>query len=395
MGLVKQILEFYEAVDDWCKLQPDESNGVVLGKAAWVLNTVSDINSHLEERIEEIRNGVIRDPFYCNFWKKRCRYLNHRGGALEAFLTKHGDFPVSQLQTVIIIKGHTINYFNDFIWAIKEELETMNQQLDTIKELILKLDPAAYGNYFRNCMNECEEITVSTAYRIWTQNNQPLTIDKLKNKLTETIAKALIAGIMSHDDPPARRELQQVDMEQVIQELPADYELPDDFKKRWAQFCRYTHWDGDILRFDYNKYGRYGCCHRDEFTEEERYAIYELDKTQQLIRQDMEKLLPEQTQKAGKTSAKAATSDQEEELFHFIHPEIEEDEAWHIHKAIKRLVAHHGIQDICRFLNEMARDKKILLPQSAEMAYTELRRMGMPDGEGFGKKYFMRYYNKE
>ena len=78
--------------------------------------------------------------------------------------------------------------------------------------------------------------------------------------------------------------------------------------------------DGDILRFDYNKYGRYGCCHRDEFTEEERYAIYELDKTQRLIRLDMEKLMPEQAQKANKTSTKAAAPDQQEELFHFIHP---------------------------------------------------------------------------
>ena len=94
--------------------------GNILGKAAFVLNTVSDLNSHLEERIEEIKNGVIRDPFYCNFWIKRCQYLNHRGGALEKFLTEHSDFPVSQLQTVVIIKGHTIDYFNDFIWAIKE-----------------------------------------------------------------------------------------------------------------------------------------------------------------------------------------------------------------------------------------------------------------------------------
>ena len=65
MGLVKQILEFYEAVDDWCKVQPDVSNGIILGKAAWVLNTVSDINSHLDLRLEEIRKGIIRDPFYC------------------------------------------------------------------------------------------------------------------------------------------------------------------------------------------------------------------------------------------------------------------------------------------------------------------------------------------
>ena len=392
MGLVKQILEFYEAVDDWCKLPPDVSNRFVLGKAAWVLNTVCDLNSHLEERIEEIKNGVIRDPFYCNFWIKRCKYLNHRGGALEAFLAKHSDFPVSQLQTVVIIKEHTINYLNDFIWAIKDELETMNQQLDTIKELILKLDPAAYGNYFRNCMKECEGITVSTAYRIWTQNNQPLTIDKLKNKLTEAIAKALIAGIMRHDTQPNRKELQQVDLEQVIQELPADYELPDDFKKRWAQFCRYTHWDGDILRFDYNKYGRYGCCHRDEFTEEERYAVYELDKTQQLIRQDMEKLLPEQTQKLSPSSA-AATSDQEEELFHFIHPSLDDDEGWKIHNEVKRLVRRMSLPDIIKYLRKLESENIILLPTVSSVAYDELVRMGMPNTGGFSKEHFRKQYH--
>ena len=392
MGLVKQILEFYEALDDWCKVQPDVSNGIILGKAAFVLNTVSDLNSHLEERIEEIKKGIIRDPFYCNFWIKRCKYLNHRGGALEKFLTEHSDFPVSQLQTVVIIKEHTINYFNDFIWAIKEELETMNQQLDTIKELIMKLDPAVYGNYFRSCMKECEEMTVTTAYRIWVQNNQPLTIDKLKTKLTETIAKALIAGIMKHDTPPTRRELQQVDMEQVIQELPADYELPDDFKKRWAQFCRYTHWDGDILRFDYNKYGRYGCCHRDEFTEEERYAVYELDKTQLLIRQDMEKLLPEQAQKLSSSPVNAAAPDQQEELFHFIHPSLDDEEGWKIHNEVKRLVARQGIQEICQYLSQLSAEKMILLPKMPSVAYEELVRMGMPSDGGFNESTFRKYY---
>ena len=392
MGLVKQILEFYEAVDEWCKVQPDVSNGIVLGKAAFVLNTVSDLNSHLEERIEEIKNGVIRDPFYCNFWLKRCQYLNHRGGALEAFLTKHGDFPVSQLQTVVIIKGHTINYFNDFIWAIKEELETMNQLLDTIKELIMKLDPAAYGNYFRNCMDECEEMTVTTAYRIWVQNNHPLTIDKLKTKLTETIAKALIAGIMRHDTPPTRKELREVDLDQVVQELPADYELPDDFNKRWAQFCRYTHWDGDILRFDYNKYGRYGSCHHDEFTEKERYAVYELDKTQQLIRQDMERLEPELANQPSLSST-ASTSDQEEGLFHFIHPSLDDDEGWKIHNEVKRLVRRQSVPDIIKYLRNLESENIILLPTVSSVAYDELVRMGMPNTGGFSKEHFRKQYH--
>jgi hypothetical protein len=392
MGLVKRILEFYEAVDDWCKVQPDESNGIVLGKAAFVLNTVSDLNSHLEERIEEIKKGIIRDPFYCNFWIKRCQYLNHRGGALEKFLTEHSNFPVSQLQTVVIIKEHTINYFNDFIWAIKEELETMNKQLDTIKELIMKLDPAVYGNYFRNCMKECEEMTVTTAYRIWVQNNQPLTIDKLKNKLTETIAKALIAGIMKHDTPPTRKELREVDLDQVVQELPADYELPDDFNKRWAQFCRYTHWDGDILRFDYNKYGRYGSCHHDEFTEKERYAVYELDKTQQLIRQDMERLLPEQANQPSLSSA-TYTSDQEEGLFHFIHPSLDDDEGWKIHNEVKRLVRRQSVPDIIKYLRNLESENIILLPTVSSVAYDELVRMGMPNTGGFSKEHFRKQYH--
>ena len=197
---------------------------------------------------------------------------------------------------------------------------------------------------------------------------------------------------MSHDDPPARRELQQVDLEQVIQELPADYELPDDFKKRWAQFCRYTHWDGDILRFDYNKYGRYGCCHRDEFTEEERYAIYELDKTQQLIRQDMEKLLPEQTQKLSPSSA-AATSDQEEELFHFIHPSLDDDEGWKIHNEVKRLVRRMSIPDIIKYLRILESENIILMPTVSSVAYDELVRMGMPNTGGFSKEHFRKQYH--
>ena len=32
-----------------------------------------------------------------------------------------------------------------------------------------------------------------------------------------------------------------------------------------------------------------------------------------------------------------------EERFHFVHPEVEDDEAWRIHDAVKRLVAHQRV----------------------------------------------------
>ena len=85
---------------------------------------------------------------------------------------------------------------------------------------------------------------------------------------------------------------------------------------------------------------------------------------------------------------------EQEELFHFVHPVVEDEEAWRIHQVVKRLVKAQSIQDICKYLNGMQAEKKILQPQSAEAAYKELVRMGMSDKEGFSIKTFMKYYRK-
>ena len=95
-------------------------------------------------------------------------------------------------------------------------------------------------------------------------------------------------------------------------------------------------------------------------------------------------------------SVQPATIKQErnEELFHFVHPEIEDEEAWQIHNSVKRLVTRQGIQEICNHLFEMKKDGKLLLPVSPMVAYEEVVRMGMPNGEGYSLKTFQRYYKK-
>ena len=84
-----------------------------------------------------------------------------------------------------------------------------------------------------------------------------------------------------------------------------------------------------------------------------------------------------------------------EELFHFVHPEIEDDEAWRIHDAVKRLVTNQRIPEICAYLHLMASNNKILLPQMPSVAYAELVRMGMPTTLGFSEKHFKKFYHKE
>ena len=89
-----------------------------------------------------------------------------------------------------------------------------------------------------------------------------------------------------------------------------------------------------------------------------------------------------------------AAPEERGELSLFVHPAVDADEQWRIHDEIRRLVARQGIQEICNYLQQLRDDKKVLLPQSAEKAYNELVRLGMPNGDGYSLKTFMKYYKR-
>ena len=78
----------------------------------------------------------------------------------------------------------------------------------------------------------------------------------------------------------------------------------------------------------------------------------------------------------------------------FVNPSVSADEEWQIHDEIVRLVTRQGIQEICKYLSQLSESKKVLLPQNAEKAYNELVRLGMPDGEGYSLKTFMKHYKR-
>ena len=83
-----------------------------------------------------------------------------------------------------------------------------------------------------------------------------------------------------------------------------------------------------------------------------------------------------------------------EERFHFVHPEIEDDEAWRIHDAVKRLAAYQRVPEICAYLKELKQKGKVLLPSVSAVMYKELVRLGMPTGEGYSEKHFSNSYTK-
>lgn len=82
-------------------------------------------------------------------------------------------------------------------------------------------------------------------------------------------------------------------------------------------------------------------------------------------------------------------------FFKYIYPSISDDrEKLQIHNEVRTLVTHYAIPDICSYLKGMAKEKRIMLPQQSSMAYDELVRMGMPNGEGFTLKTFQNNYTR-
>ena len=98
--------------------------------------------------------------------------------------------------------------------------------------------------------------------------------------------------------------------------------------------------------------------------------------------------------KINDSGVKKENVERNEERFHFVHPEIEDEEAWRIHQSIRRLVAYQKIPEICAYLKELKQKGKVLLPSVAAVMYNELVRLGMPTGDGYSEKHFSNSYTK-
>lgn len=86
----------------------------------------------------------------------------------------------------------------------------------------------------------------------------------------------------------------------------------------------------------------------------------------------------------------------DEELFKYIHPSITaEDEKRQIHLEIRNLVQHLPLPEICKYLRQMYKQKRVYLNVKSESMFDELHRMGMPDesNQGFSQKNFLNYFN--
>lgn len=97
------------------------------------------------------------------------------------------------------------------------------------------------------------------------------------------------------------------------------------------------------------------------------------------------------------TTESTSTPEQPQmKLFKYIHPGVTDaEERRKIHLEIQNLVRTLPLPEICRYLRQMYKEKRIYLNVKMEAMFGELHRMGMPDESvpGFSMKNFQNYFN--
>ena len=277
--------------------------------------------------------------------------------------------------------------------SLKDKVTRFRLLLADVESVMRNCDPIVFEKFFFRVKPGGIEDGVVKHFHRMIYENQPITKEKLIVMQSQAVIKALGEGIFDFAGKASRKEVKEVSPDLETDFVPCDFEITDGFKNKYAIFRRYTYKRGMMLILNYEKYGKYIVDHKYQFKEEQFKAIFELDVMLREIRMEMERLNPEL---ASTITEQPANNQPEgkEELFHFIHPSLDDDEGWKIHNEVKRLVKRQSIPDICRYLRVMESEKKILLPQMSSVAYAELVRMGMPTTDGYGEKYFMRHYSK-
>ena len=361
---LERMLEQYDGVNF-------EKTGDICLSGQFVMDLVDEINAqlnrHLNSMIRLTSSNVLMTNFdtmtNTSYWTKSKLYK---------------DLPIKESR------------------LLREKIEEM---VDLLKALWLKIVDveADFADKFLERMKmRCRE-SRATDYDLWKIRQPNLTMERLTEYQAELTADMLIRGILKYDSEPHGEEMDGVDLCKLRKKLKNKKTLPEGFVEECAKLRRYSHWEGDMFMIDYPLLRNYIYrCFR-LMTNEQRIAMFYYNVQMKQLHEDMVKLMPEQAKGLHSTVNEQLDSNQQkptEKLFSFIHPEIEEEESWKIHRAVKRVVIYQGIPEICQYLEQLAGKTKIMLPQIAEKMYSELVRLGMPNGDGYSLRHFRTFYKR-
>ena len=341
-----------------------------------LIGMLTDANNQLPIYIEDLKHAKCIEPFEVS--------------------SKQGDDDKHFLFWFFIEKLCEEVRDEDTYPILKRLITQFNSLLAEAEIAKLNCDPVVFKEFFFRKKKDYYDENVVIRFNRKLHRNQPITLGKLKKLELEAVIKALNQGIFDFADTPSMQDVNKVSTELETDFLPCNFMLTDEFLTRYAKFRQFAEKRGPMLVFNYERYGMYVVDNFNKFDDDQIRAIFELDVKLYLIHKEMVNLNKELEKVLnGKVNGKAVSylNEYGEEIFHFIHPSLDDEEGWKIHNEVKRLVKRQSVPEICQYLGKLASEDKILLPLMPSAAYTELVRMGMPDGKGYGENFFRKHYH--
>ena len=185
--------------------------------------------------------------------------------------------------------------YEDTLTAYNEHVA----QIEEARKMMMNAPVEVFGKYYRDFNFGVAKESIVMTYMDWKMKQGNVTFEVLKEKQTITVADFLKKDILRFTPPPTQRELDEVRLDIVRYNLPHNYDLPQHFEERCAQFHRFISWEDDIMIIDYNTYGKYLFDCLSMLSREERVALFELDAMLLMIHEDMRKIRPELRKKPG------------------------------------------------------------------------------------------------
>lgn len=266
----------------------NEDNIFVFGYF-FLLNTAHCVEA-IELHIAAIKNGVNKEPLGFDLQLKKCkkRLLNcsrilsdlkmFGDTSMDRYGYKYNEKPIADAKEMGLLIEANVN-------KIKNLLELL------YNKVVLQADDHFFEKYYLMFKNKLNTNNLKSEFEECKMNCGDITMDTLKEQQAYVVAGALKKGFLRYEKSPTKREMSQIKIGSLMELLPCDYMFPDDFDKTYAKFRRFVSWDGDMLKLNYVRLGKYMFCNKHKLDDTDVKALIEMDVLLELIHHEMNNLI--------------------------------------------------------------------------------------------------------
>ena len=247
----------------------------------------------LEAYLDHLKHNVCHDALPLGMikeWLENTNWID-KDERLYKELHDYAGKPLSYYRVGLLLDD--VNY-TDTLHMYRTIVERIRRLLELLREIetILKAhNPELYENFYHNLRVNYNEKEAVDFMDNWLSHSGIPSLEKYKTFRAEEVIKFIKGDTLDCTGEPSVEEWEKVDIDGFKKQVALSCQEEEWFKKsfdeRFVIFSRTVRWQGDILVPNYDCAGLFIFQHWDSLTEKDIQAIFYLDKTLELIHEEI------------------------------------------------------------------------------------------------------------